>query len=170
MIPIKQKEDDYCIVACIVSILLDKGNETLIENIKDYDTDKDNSNRDNLQDILVKNYPEYLNKTPGRKGFVENFEYTVDILMKLGITLSQALWRFPNEPEKAIIYFLNNKHIAERILIYRKAGTHCVRLMEVKDYGIIIMEPMDGKETLMNWDEFKNKDEYRGFAEFLFVR
>jgi hypothetical protein len=140
MIPIVQKTPDYCFVACLASALLDEG-------------------YDKLQELIVDRFPGELKAPPPAKiGVPPNWADNPKIIK--GLRLSDTV-KFDQPAAKDAIDFLKkNKHLAQRIFINTNGhggGFHCVRLWEVRDDSVTVMNPTNGKFEVWNWPQFEAK-------------
>lgn len=156
MIKVKAKNPEtYCFVANLASMLLDKGNEILLQNLE-YDKSKDNEYFHGLQDKIIDQFPTELNSPDRKRGISsEHFPEIEKIFMDLGLVKYPPQWLKVNDPDGAKKYLLANKEIAENILIYINDGGHCMRLNKVDENGISVMEPGLGKIIPKNWGEFR---------------
>lgn len=70
MTKVKAKNPEtYCFVANLASMLLDKGNEILLQNLG-YDKPKDNEYFHGLQDKIIDQFPTELNSPDRKRGIL----------------------------------------------------------------------------------------------------
>ena len=153
MTSVRQKTPDYCFVACIASALLDEGH-------------------DKLQDLIVERFPKELKHSPSfvgklfarfrrrglpaRKIGVPTWPGTETVIKKLGLAVSVSFYR--PVVEEAIEFLLIQRHMAQWIFINTNAhGFHLVRLSEVRDDGITVMDPTDGCFKTWDWSAFRTE-------------
>lgn len=138
MIAIRQKTGNYCFVACVASALLDEG-------------------YDKLQDLIVDRFPNELRKnSPDKSGIPERWEDLQKVFERL--TLAASVRRESKPTHEARSFLTSNKHMARWIFIETTSqGTHCVRLFEVRDNGVTVMEPSDGIFKQWTWEEFEKE-------------
>ena len=152
MKPVKQKEQDYCFIACLTSTLLDSVHMQLIDALG-YNLHQDNEYSHDLQELIMNTFPDILQKDGIRPGIIEKFEDVKKIFMELGIS-SNVNWKYcvydkPENIEMALAFLKNPEEIPERIFIHVNSGGHVVRLNEVNEFGVRIMEP--GYGDFVNW-------------------
>jgi hypothetical protein len=142
MIAVKQKTANYCFVACVASMLLDQG---------------DNEKPDDLQDSIVTQFPTDLRKNhPEKSGSPpeRDFGSVIRVVTGLGLATT-ASWVMPPFAEMTT-FLRNNIHLAQRIFVIIPCpGFHCVRLSEVTDTSIEVMDPHDGQFHHWAWDTFQ---------------
>jgi ABC-type bacteriocin/lantibiotic exporter with double-glycine peptidase domain len=140
MIPVLQKTPDYCFVACLASALLDEG-------------------CDKLQDLIVNHFPDELKRSPPQKiGVPSNWQDNEKIFKGLGLA-SKVTFEQPSA-KQAIDFLKNQTRTPQRIFINTNGhggGFHCVRLYEVRDEGVTIMDPIDGRFKKWSWPEFETQ-------------
>jgi hypothetical protein len=139
MTPIHQKTPDYCFVACVASALLDEG-------------------YDKLQDLIVERFPNELKQpSPQKVGVPATWSNSERVIKQLGLAVTANFHKWP--VEEAINFLKANKHMAKWIFINTNAkGYHLVRLSEVRDAGITVMDPTDG--TIKDWTWPQLRKEY----------
>jgi hypothetical protein len=139
---VRQKTGNHCFVACVASALLDEGYAK-------------------LQDLIVDRFQVELRRdSPDKSGVPKEFT-DVEAVLK-GLNLAVSVTRDLRPAHEAKSFLMDNRHMASRILIGTTPGTHCVRLCEIRDDGVTIMEPNDGNFHPWTWAEFEN--EYRALV------
>jgi hypothetical protein len=152
MIPVRQKTPDYCFVACLASALLDES-------------------YDKLQDLIVERFPRELKHSatffdklfawlqPPRAqkiGVPATWPDSQRVVKKLGLAVSVSFYRPP--VQEAIDFLRREKHMAQWIFINTNAqGFHLVRLTQVTDDGITVMDPSDGCFKTWDWAAFQTE-------------
>ncbi len=132
---VRQKTDNHCFVACVASALLDEG-------------------YDKLQDLIVDRLPSGLGKeSPDRSGVLKAFA-DVGAVLKGSVRWPQrhgssnfavSVKRELMPAHDAKKFLMSSRDMARWILIETiRQAKHCVRLCEIRDDGVTIMEPMDG--------------------------
>ena len=145
---VRQKTVNHCFVACVVSALLDEG-------------------YDRLQDLIVDGLPSGPGKgSPDRSGAPKDLT-DVEAVLKGSVrwprrhdslNLPVSVKRELMAAHDAKKFLMSSRDIARWILIETTLqGTHCVRLCEICDDGVTIMEPMDGNFYPWTWPQFENK-------------
>jgi hypothetical protein len=138
MISVHQKTPDYCFVACVASARLDEG-------------------YDKLQDLIVDRFPNELKqRPPGKIGVPATWSDSERVIKELGLAVTVNFHQWP--VQQAIDFLRKEKHMARWIFINTKAqGFHLVRLSEVRDDGITVMDPSDGCLKTWSWSEFQTE-------------
>jgi hypothetical protein len=138
LMAIRQKTGNHCFVACVASALLDEG-------------------YDKLQDLIVDKFQTELRKdSPDKSGAPKEFT-DVEAVLK-GLNLAVSVTRDLRPAQEAKHFLMDNRHMASRIFIETTPqGTHCVRLCEVRDDGVTVMEPNDGDFHPWTWAEFEKE-------------
>jgi len=150
---VRQKTNNHCFVACVASALLDEG-------------------YDKLQDLIVDGLPSGLGKdTPDKSGVLKAFADVEAVLkgsvrwprreglLNLAVSVKREL--MPAHDAKK--FLMSSRDMARWIFIETTPqGSHCVRLCEIRDDGITIMEPMDGNFYPWTWPQFEK--EYRALV------
>ena len=144
MIAIRQKTPDYCFVACVASALLDNG-------------------YDKLQDLIVQRFATELLPPRAQKiGVPPDWAANEKIFKELGLATKPSFQRIP--VKDAIEFLKKNKHRPQQIFINTNSGgeLHLVRLSEVRDDGITIMDPAadPADKDVGRWDWVKFEAEY----------
>jgi hypothetical protein len=144
---------NHCFVACVVSALLDEG-------------------YDRLQDLIVDGLPSGSGKgSPDRSGVPKELTDVEAVLrgsvrwprrhdsLNLPVSVKRELMAVHDAKK----FLMSSRDMARWILIETTLrGTHCVRLCEIRDDGVTIMEPNDGNFHPWTWAEFEN--EYRALV------
>jgi hypothetical protein len=151
MVRMEQKTGDYCFVACVASALLDEGNEKLLEDIG-YKREEHDENYNRLQDLIVSKFPQELQRDGSNPGIPKKHDDVKKVLVGLKLATSVE-WKqiSANEAKK---YLLNNKHKTKSIFIAPNP-THCVRLSEISDDGVTIMDPTEKDFKKKSWNDFE---------------
>jgi hypothetical protein len=150
---VRQKTNDHCLVACIASALLDEG-------------------YDKLQELIVDGFPSGLGKdSPDKSGVPKQFT-DVEAVLKGSVrwprrhgslNLAVSVKRELMAAHDAKNFLMSSRDMARWILIETiRQAMHCVRLCEIRDDGVTIMEPMDGNFYPWTWPQFEN--EYRALV------
>ena len=145
---VRQKTNDHCFVACIASALLDEG-------------------YDKLQELIVDGFPSGLGKdSPDKSGVPKEFT-DVEAVLKGSVrwprrhgslNLAVSVKRELMAAHDAQNFLMSSRDMARWIFIETTPpGTHCVRLCEVRDDGVTIMEPTDGNFHDWTWAQFNNE-------------
>jgi hypothetical protein len=123
---VRQKTPDYCFVACLASALLDEG-------------------YDKLQDLIVERFPNELKQPPPQKvGVPATWPDSERVIKQLGLAVTVTFQQ--QSVQDAINFLKSNKHMAKWIFINTNAGGyHLLRLSSVRDGGLTVMDPIDGK-------------------------
>ena len=131
----RQKTANYCFVACVASALLDEG-------------------YNKLQDLIVDRFPSELGKDSEKPGVPKQWT-DVQAVIK-GLNLAVSVTRdHQNAPAEARNFLVMNKHRARWIFIETTPqGTHCLRLCEIRDDGVTVMDPVDGNFSQWTWAKF----------------
>jgi hypothetical protein len=137
MISIRQKTPDYCFVACVASALLDEG-------------------YNKLQDLIVERFAAELKEPAVKKTGVPTWPGTEKILKELALAVKV---HFDQRPiEDAIKFLKSERKMAQWIFINtNRQGYHVVRLSEVRDDGITVMDPTDGTMKNWSWQDFRKE-------------
>ena len=135
---VQQKDGNHCFVACVASALLDGGTNT-------------------SQESIVEKFPVELQKDSSDKsGVPKNWSAVETVITGLG--LAKSVERKQVLAADAKVFLTGNKNMAEQTFLETtKQGTHCVRLCEIRDDGVSIMEPMDGKIWPWDWATFERE-------------
>jgi hypothetical protein len=137
VIYVPAKTGDYCFVACVASALLEDNGYA------------------KLQDLIVDRFPAELRKGTPQAGVPTNWDDLEAVIR--GLNLAASAERKDVSADDAKDILLKNKHMARWIFIETDpTGTHCVRVREISDDGISVMDPADS-EPQWDWAEFKAK-------------
>mgnify|MGYP001608319599 CR=1 FL=1 len=148
---VKQKiGQQYCTVACIASVLLDRNDPTLFNKIG---FDIKINTYDDLQEIIIDKFPRQLQRPNAPRGIPDHKDIPL-LLCQLGIELKDPRY-IEGDWEDAMSFLLQHKGLAERIFLLTEKGTHCIRISKIETEGIEVMNPRNEYLTPMNWDEFK---------------
>jgi hypothetical protein len=137
MIAIRQKSPDYCFVACVASALLDEGYAK-------------------LQDLIVARFPDQLQKPPPAKiGIPPEWLHAETVFKELGLAVKANFHQWP--VQEAIDFLKNERRMARWIFINTKDHEqfHLVRVSEVRDHEVIVMDPSDGSFPHWSWSQFE---------------
>ena len=85
-----QKTGNYCFVACLASVLLDKENEHKLEEIG-YDRKQNDENYNRLQELIVEKFPKELQKGGAHEGIPDQFPLV--IFDTLGLS-KDPIWKY----------------------------------------------------------------------------
>jgi hypothetical protein len=112
---------------------------------------------DKLQDLIVDRFANELQKnSPAKSGIPEKGEDLQKVFVGLRLATSVTRDRKPTNEAKS--FLISNKHMARWIFVETTPqGTHCVRLSEVRDNGVTVMEPSDGSFKPWTWEEFEKE-------------
>jgi hypothetical protein len=120
------------------------------------------SNTANLQDLIVDMFPSELQKSsPDKRGVPKDWADAEAVIKRL--KLASSVERKELQKQDARRFLLENMQLARSIFIETTPqGTHCVRLCQIRQDGVTIMEPMDGKFWPWGWALFEG--EYRALV------
>jgi hypothetical protein len=113
------------------------------------------SNEDDGYAKLLDSFPAELRKGTPQAGVPTNWDDLEAVIRGLNLAASAERKDVSADDAKGIL--LKNKHMARWIFIETDPiGTHCVRVREISDDGISVMDPAD-PESQWDWAEFKAK-------------
>lgn len=136
MIHVRQKHK-HCFVACCASVL---GQSSIAD-----------------QEAIVSRFPTELQKGTANEGVPNTSKEVFAVIVGLGISLNPSLLVSTGSSYSGIADFLRaNRQHAERMMIFTKHPTnHCLRIREIRDDGLTIMNPELHDFSPMSWQEFE---------------
>jgi hypothetical protein len=120
------------------------------------------SNLAKLQDLIVDMFPSELQKnSPDKRGVPKDWADAEAVIKHL--KLATSVERKELKKQDARSFLLQNMQLARSMFIETTPhGTHCVRLCQISEDWVTIMEPMDGKFWPWDWALFER--EYRALV------
>jgi hypothetical protein len=120
------------------------------------------SNTAKLQDLIVDMFPSELQEnSQGKRGVPKDWADAEAVIKHL--KLATSVERKQLKKQDARSFLLENMQLARSIFIETTPqGTHCVRLCQISEDRVTIMEPMDGKFWPWDWASFEH--EYRALV------
>jgi hypothetical protein len=110
------------------------------------------------QEAIVARFPVELQKGTADEGVPKTSKEVFAVLLGLGLSANPSLVISTGTSFGGITQFLkDNRPHAERMMIFTRHPTnHCIRIKEIADGEIVVMNPEKHDFSPMTWQEFED--------------